>query len=131
MNPTPAEQVFDALCQARATIQHFPDTPARHDVHHGLRIIAAALGTPPLKVRPPTPDANPYDTLTAAVANLEELVKRAHLPERRDWIYQNALALLKDGLTALRVAVRPVRKPPPSPPPINLSTLLKRLEPNE
>ena len=121
--------MFDALCQARATIHHFPETPARHDVHHGLRIIAAALGTPPLKVRPPTPDTAPYDTLTAAVAKVEELVKRAHLPERRDWIYQNALALLKDGLTALRV--NPVRKPPPSPPTINLSTLLKRLEPNE
>lgn len=123
---TKATKCFQALCDARNVLHHFADTAAKRDVHDGLRMVTACLGLPPLKVKKEPNTAAPpvvelddaakeaakaakdaallihYDVLANALLVVEETTKEAHLPERRNWIFQNAMALLKEASWALK-----------------------------
>lgn len=112
-NPPSHETVYTALRAARSIIPLFPEGPARQTVHDALRVIAAACGLPlavPAKPDLAAPGEHPHTALERHLEAVTGLVQHS-LPERRDWIYQNAVALLKEALPAL--APRPVKRTHP------------------
>lgn len=102
------------LQQARDLFEAVRDVPEARDAHDGLRIIAATIGAR-LVVRRRKRAANtttPMD-YSALLKQVETLVGaavslvRGRLPERRDWIFQNATELFREGLSTLYRALVP------------------------
>ena len=111
----PAETCFKALTAARDVLRHFPENTARRDVWDGLRIIAGCLSLPPFRRRVKKGDTvtpavvattrtreDLYDELMSHLQTIEECVRLARLPERRDWIYQNAITMARESAWTLR-----------------------------
>ncbi len=102
------------LQQARDLFEVVRDVPEARDAHDGLRIIAATIGAR-IVVRRRKRAANttvPVD-YGALLKQVEALVGAAvalvkgRLPERRDWIFQNATELFREGLSTLQRALVP------------------------
>ena len=104
--PTTAETCFQALCAIRNLLPYFPETAGRKDAMDAVRIIAGSLGLPALRVKKPQPQTEGvnalYDQIVAHAMTVDESVRKAKLPDRRDWIYQNAFAMLRDGVWAIK-----------------------------
>jgi hypothetical protein len=104
------------LQQARDLFEAVRDVPEARDVHDGLRILAATIGARivvPRRKRSASYAASAdyaallkqVDTLVGSAVALV----RGRLPERRDWIFQNAVSLFREGLSTLhRRLVPPV-----------------------
>lgn len=120
------------LQQARDLFEAVRNVPEARDAHDGLRIIAATIGARIVVRRRRKRAAN---TATAVdygplLKQVEALVGEAitlvkgRLPERRDWIFQNATELFREGLSTLQRALVPpaerkyARKPSALPAPV-------------
>jgi len=115
------------LQQARNAFDVLRDHPEARDAHDGLRILAATLGVtivvpkrtktaPKLGAVPlaEAPVAVDYAAVLKQVDTLVmeaiTLVRSGRLPDRRDWIFQNAVELFRDGMALLhRTLCPPVR----------------------
>ena len=85
-----------------------PDGEAKRDVHEGWRVEAATCGLT-LKVRK-TGDTLDGMALVLEIGRLHDAIEqrtKGRLVERRNWIFQNAQALVTEGLSTLRRACAP------------------------
>jgi hypothetical protein len=102
------------LQRARDLFEEIRELPEARDAHDGLRIIAATIGARIVvrRRKGPANTTTPVD-YGALCKQIESLVGDAiglvkgRLPERRDWIFQNATELFREGIWALQRKLAP------------------------
>lgn len=104
----------EVLRATRRIVMALPEGSLRRDVHDGVRVMAAALASKLYIPKDAPVLVDPVRQLRALLSALENLW--VHLPNRRNWTFQQGYNLAKDAAWALAIPLLKSTSPSTPPP---------------